>query len=243
MSTNSADIDTTANADWIECGLPWDASSTSGGPHDYKSPPDFSDRVREQFGFTKKELEEQTFGKYALYWDSPVYKEYSKISDELEEQLIPTLLDTNNLTNNLDKEVDALLKSSTNESVKAVLAYFAKTSEIDEFIASQLEYLETEAYNDKLDEEYQSKLSISSFTGAGLALAGTLIEVKKVDGTMSQMLIGNINELGGVCDDCTDIRSDDIIIRYKRIWTPPASDDVSTAINHRAEDDNSADLE
>lgn len=236
MSTNSADIDTTANADWIECGLPWYLSAIDV---DYKSPPDFSDRVREKFGFTEKELEKQTFGDHDFYWDSPVYKEFEKDSDYLKKTLSLESLDNDNF----EKEFKNSLKASPNESVQKVLAYYEKLNEINEFIHSQQEFIETEEYNDKIQAEHESKMSTSSFTGAGLALPGTLIEIKKLDGTISQMLIGDINELGGVCDDCTGIRSDDIIIRYKRIWTPPASDDVSTAINHDAEDDNSADLE
>ncbi len=40
-------------------------------------------------------------------------------------------------------------------------------------------------------------------------------------------LVGDMNELGGVCDDCCDIGYHDIIIGYERIWTPPGSEKLS----------------
>jgi len=52
-----------------------------------------------------------------------------------------------------------------------------------------------------------------SLTKRGLAKPGVVIEV---DG--SEYLIGDINTLGGVCDDCADVRSHEIVTRYKVVY-------------------------
>lgn len=45
---------------------------------------------------------------------------------------------------------------------------------------------------------------------------GMLVELENGD----QMLIGSVNELGGCCDCCEEIRGGDIIVRYKQVWSP-----------------------
>jgi hypothetical protein len=52
-----------------------------------------------------------------------------------------------------------------------------------------------------------------SFCGRGLNQPGTLVIV---DG--EQFLIGDINPLRGVCDDCTAFARDAIVQRYKVVW-------------------------
>jgi len=59
--------------------------------------------------------------------------------------------------------------------------------------------------------EYSEK---DSFCKQQLNKAGTLIELKSGD----VLLIGDINELSGICDGCTAILEDTIIKRYKIIW-------------------------
>jgi len=46
-------------------------------------------------------------------------------------------------------------------------------------------------------------------------LAGLLIETEH-----GQHLIGNINELRGVCDDCTEFGGETVVRRYRIIWRP-----------------------
>lgn len=55
-----------------------------------------------------------------------------------------------------------------------------------------------------------------SFSGRGLNMPGVLIRMK--DG--AEYLIGHINELRGVCDDCTEFGSDAIVAAYQVVWTP-----------------------
>lgn len=35
-----------------------------------------------------------------------------------------------------------------------------------------------------------------------------------------EILVGDINELGGVCDHCTDGSYAEVVTRYRRVWTP-----------------------
>lgn len=53
-----------------------------------------------------------------------------------------------------------------------------------------------------------------SFEENGLNKPGTLIETEH--GTF---LIGHINPLRGVCDDCTEFGNETFVKRYKIIWT------------------------
>ena len=59
---------------------------------------------------------------------------------------------------------------------------------------------------DALREEENQK----TFRGRGLAKPGTLVEME--DGT--RHLIGGVNTLGGICDDCTAFTGEDIVVRY-----------------------------
>ena len=53
-----------------------------------------------------------------------------------------------------------------------------------------------------------------SFTGKKLNQPGTLIEIESGE----QFLIGDINDLGGECDDCMAFPNKTIIKRYKVVW-------------------------
>lgn len=62
-----------------------------------------------------------------------------------------------------------------------------------------------------------------SFCGRGLNNPGTIVEV---DGKMH--LIGTINELGGVCDDCVGFDGDSIVTRYKVAYKWHEAEGAST---------------
>jgi hypothetical protein len=58
-----------------------------------------------------------------------------------------------------------------------------------------------------------------AFCARGLNKPGTFIKVKgrRDDGSMNYydskpLLIGDINELGGICDDCTEFKERDMIV-------------------------------
>lgn len=58
------------------------------------------------------------------------------------------------------------------------------------------------------------------FEDEGLAQAGVFVEVKGNtydDDAVEAYLIGDINEIRGVCDDCTAFHKGAIVLRYKRL--------------------------
>jgi hypothetical protein len=54
---------------------------------------------------------------------------------------------------------------------------------------------------------------LDSFSKRGLAIAGVLIRIKG-----KEVLIGHINEMRGICDDCTYFSPEEIVTHYKIVW-------------------------
>lgn len=74
---------------------------------------------------------------------------------------------------------------------------------------------ESKAYNEamkRIDEEDAKK----SFCGRGLNKPGTMIEISDEE-DKRQLLIGDVNCLGGVCDDCMGFSKDVIVLRYSPV--------------------------
>lgn len=65
-------------------------------------------------------------------------------------------------------------------------------------------------------KSYSECETSKSFCGRELNKPGTLIEVLQ-NGEKCQFLIGDINTLGGVCDDCMGFSKDAVVVRYKVI--------------------------
>ena len=63
-------------------------------------------------------------------------------------------------------------------------------------------------------KRYNKEIGEKSFCGKGLNRPGTIIEVKSGK-ELDHLLIGDINKLGGVCDDCMNFDSKAIVVRYK----------------------------
>lgn len=61
---------------------------------------------------------------------------------------------------------------------------------------------------------YSDGESQKSFCGRGLNKPGTTVEIL-VGKELKQLLIGDINILGGVCDDCMGFGKDTVVVRYK----------------------------
>lgn len=92
-----------------------------------------------------------------------------------------------------------------------------------------------EAWEEKLPiiikyyEEYKAyqsrpKDNEKSFCGRGLNKPGTLIEVKHIaNDSVEQLLLGDVNCRGGVCDDCKGIENDDVVLRYCVLWAKDAT--------------------
>ena len=53
-----------------------------------------------------------------------------------------------------------------------------------------------------------------NFTDRGLNQSGTLIEIESGE----QFLIGDINDVGGICNDCRAFPDRAVVKRYKIVW-------------------------
>lgn len=54
---------------------------------------------------------------------------------------------------------------------------------------------------------------------ADLAKPGVVIELAGSGGEDTcQLLIGDINELGGICDCCRDVSRSEVVLRYAVVW-------------------------
>jgi hypothetical protein len=59
-----------------------------------------------------------------------------------------------------------------------------------------------------------------NFEGADLNRAGTVIQIATPEGPATYM-IGDVNTLRGVCDDCTEFRRSAVVQRYAVVWRSP----------------------
>jgi hypothetical protein len=202
-------------SEWIECGLPWYCELTSSIRPKYEYP-DLDDEMRRVLGYTQAELEMKHFGtKDCRYVSSDIFNEFYSCKTKIERDLMNEGITDERFS----KETNRRLAALNNENVNNTLEFFRKYKVLTEWIkAHPLTKLANE-HNDKLAQEANKNRqeNATSFTGRGLVKSGVLMEVKAGD-KISQILIGDINEAGGSCDDCRGISDRDIVVRYKRIW-------------------------
>ena len=74
------------------------------------------------------------------------------------------------------------------------------------------------------DWTYPTNMTLDDFRRAGLAVPGMLVEFhNRYAGGTETALIGHMNALLGVCDDCPeDGRAR--VVRYRRVWSPEDPD-------------------
>lgn len=54
-----------------------------------------------------------------------------------------------------------------------------------------------------------------SFEGKKLNIPGNLIRIAE-----GEFLIGHINPVKGICDDCVQFKNEEIVLAYKVVWRP-----------------------
>ena len=71
---------------------------------------------------------------------------------------------------------------------------------------------------------YPADMTLRDFQSAGLAVPGMFVEFQNryADGTETA-LIGHMNDLLGLCDDCSEDRRARVV-RYRRVWSPDDPD-------------------
>jgi len=106
------------------------------------------------------------------------------------------------------KEYEAIIKSKAYNAAKKEYKQFSL--EVNTWMKDQPIWVE---YQHKL-KVYDEGIKKKSFCGRELNKPGTLIEILD-DKALKQYLIGDINILGGVCDDCMGFSKEAIVVRYK----------------------------
>ena len=66
---------------------------------------------------------------------------------------------------------------------------------------------------------YPTDMTLYDFQSAGLAVPGMLVEFYDKRGGTKTVLIGHMNDLLGVCDDCSE-DGGARVVRYRRVWSP-----------------------
>ena len=151
--------------------------------------PDLSERMKSIFGKTEEELDEEVS-----------FESRNSVSDLIEDKT--------------KEEIEVLIE--TNLLVAKVLCNKKNRKQMNDWLYDQPEAI---AWNERADRRNIERKNIEatiSFCGAKLNKSGTLIEVEE-DGKFVKYLIGNINESGGLCDDC-HIPDDVIVKRYKIVY-------------------------
>lgn len=86
---------------------------------------------------------------------------------------------------------------------------------IDEALSNSEEL--AELYDILKKENDKTDVEVVCFRDHPLCRPGVLVEVQTPNG-IKRWLIGDMNTLGGVCDDCTDIKKDDTVLRAKIVY-------------------------
>lgn len=198
---------------WIEINLPYSYIAK----YDYSSEPEepnLDERAKIELGFTQKDVN-------ALHDQLPSYSSNdkrivarAKKMDEINEEIR-----SENLSH---KDRVAKLKASSNKDVNKLGLYVERNKLLD-WYDKQPEQI---AHNTMINEAHAAHEAAAnklSFSGRDLANPGTLIEVMNGD-KIEQYLIGDINPICGVCDDCKafDVYTT-TVLRYKVLWQKPES--------------------
>jgi hypothetical protein len=175
---------------WIECGLPW---------RNYEFPnldaPDLQEEMRADFG--------ETFDEVVARIDFDLI---TGIKEDISADLVDAGWDPN--SPEFEKEVQLQYEKEMRRLGNDVM--FKDNEKRRTMLEWRRDHPKLLVFNQecaRLNEE----LNRRCFKGAGLALPGTQIEIEGG----KRLLIGDINPLGGICDDCAGIDDDTIIVRYR----------------------------
>lgn len=115
------------------------------------------------------------------------------------------------------KELEKMLGGAEYDEVVKNKEYKAAQRKYRKFSDKVREWMKLHpawvAYQEAI-KAYDDGENQKSFCGRELNKPGTLIEVL-IGKELKQLLIGDINSLGGVCDDCMGFDKNAIVVRYK----------------------------
>lgn len=182
----------------------------------YPAPPDLDDRLREELGTTPEEMVKEIWPiepGIEYPGQHPDNIAFSQIRNKIVEKLSE---EDKLFGQDFEDEVERRLRKSKDKRVIKAMKLKDFQCATDEWWEKQPEAIAYKATCDRLKLEVDERAAKKSFRGAGLCKAGVLMEVEE-EGKTRHVLIGHINELGGLCDDCH--MNDDVLVkRYKILW-------------------------
>lgn len=195
-------------SNWIELNLPFYYFSDVALPE----PPNVSEKERETFGFTLLELNEK-FNSLSL--GDYFFDQKSLVRSKLLEADANLDVDSDECRDKTNAQLLMLAKNDV--KLQQAIDYFNHFKKRNDWYDNLLEISSWRDECDKIRHQNNEIQKNKSFSGLGLNVPGTLIEID-VDGTLNQYLIGDINVNRGVCDDCCMFDRNAIVKRYKVVW-------------------------
>lgn len=186
---------------WIEFGLPWRIN-------EYDPDEALTNLLPE---YPTKELAKLTKEKFGTTFEE-VTNKIEKISEKKLNALIEKDQDILR-ESNYEKTREDIISETKDNLLKKYLTLLQLWSEISLF---EMNTDIVKAYNqtvNNIKDEYKKNRPKKSFY-PDLAKPGTIIELE----SGKRMIIGDINVLGGVCNDCVGIDDKDLIVRYAIIY-------------------------
>jgi hypothetical protein len=183
------------NMQWIPVNLPWKSSEVLEFP---EFPTDLVvQKVQDQFGHTFDELNDAFVSKFG--------KETFEVGMGFQTQIDP----------HYELSVDefrAKMQESTDPAVVALWELNEKVHAIEEFTNDLPEVIGWFAENERIRGLQELMDSKNSFSKSSLNRQGVMIEVL-CGGKLSRYILGDLNTLGGRCDDCRPFEDDSVITR------------------------------
>lgn len=205
-------------SEWIEINLPYDYCGDSD--QNFPSCPELTEKGKEIFGFSVAEARAMLLGDKQFLSETDegnhYFDEVHKARDLLQKQNID--VDSDEGQDLIQDHLDEL--ALKDEPLQSVISFIKFQRQWDEWHNLQPEVLQW-IENNQIRRKEEAK---KSFSGLGLNIPGTLIEVETFDG-LKQYLIGDINTNRGVCDDCCEFDRATVIKRYKIVWKQDVLDD------------------
>lgn len=201
-----------SNTVWIKCNLPWHFRNYENAP--ILNYPNLDNEIRQLFGKTEKEMELEVYGEHNFIIDSPVWKEFQKFGDPIQEEVKVLNLPFDEARDERYRRLSQI----DNPIVQSVLACRKHSLAIQDWHWDHPDIKTIrETYNAQ-HQAWDAEVKKKSFVGLGLAKSGTLMHVMVLD-KIETHLIGTVNESGGACDDCMGFPSDSIILEYKVVYS------------------------
>lgn len=210
-------------SNWIDINLPWgrDYSNESNEPFQSPNYPlDIVDKkIRELFGKTEDEIYEA----FEKQYQEPYYMTLRNGYDDIRDKLIEENPDSDFTDEEFEVMINARLDAIESPLLDAAKKVKQTLKQIQEISRSLPEVVAWSEECKKINEKKKEWEKTAFFRYSDLCRPGVLIEVlDDSDETPvpKKYLLGNINCVSGVCDDCTAFSRTAKVLRAKVLISP-----------------------